>query len=840
MDNLNVEKKAEEFINTKKIVKVAVEGTTYCIDKLYDYILPKQFESNIFIGQRVVVPFGKSNKKRVGLVLAIDSYCGKEEGIYFTKNGLAVKPVLKIIDRQSVITEEMVKLVYWLKEHTFCRYFDAFKLMVPSGLSITLFTRYKITNKLTDEVYNSLDDDEKLLIDGFKLATNNSEMMFTLEESLNKKQSACLKKLIAEGLVVERNIFKRKINDQKSVMVRLAASFLSSSSDVNIDYKFTAKQKKVINLLLKAEVASVKEVLYLCSVTKAVLDNLEKKDVVTYFEIETFRTPYKTSTGVLNEEFDFNLEQKNILSKLIDLVDQNKPNISLLRGVTGSGKTLIFVSLIKYVLSKNKQALLLVPEIALTPQMVNTLQQYFGNTIAVLHSGLTLSNRLDEWKRINNGAVKIVLGTRSAIFAPLKNIGVIIMDEEQEASYKSESAPRYNTKDIAKLRAVYNNALLLMVSATPSVETYYYMKKNNFSILELNRRHNNVSLPQISIVDMKKEYLNGNRTFFSKELVIALEENLLRNQQSIIFINRRGYNTIVKCSECGKVETCPNCSIALTYHKANNKLMCHYCGYAKDAVKRCTNCGSIYIQYGGIGTQKIEAQLEVIFPEAKILRLDSDTTLTRFAYDEYFKDFLAGKYQILIGTQIIAKGLNFPNVTLVGVIDGDQSIYSSDYKGIERTYDIITQVVGRSGRGQTSGRAIVQTNAADNEIFELIASQKYDDFFNREILLRKRLLYPPFCDMSIIGIVGLSENLVLQAGNRIFKIITELIAIDFKDVPLTMFGPLPEMVLKVNGKFRYKIILKHKDNKRYRELIQIVLNRALKIKSNVTVFVDKI
>lgn len=834
--------KVEESITTKKIAKVAIEGITYSMDKLYSYILPKEFENNIFVGQRVVVPFGKGNKKKVGLVLAIDSCCGEKGKCYFTQKGLAIKPILQVIDKQNIITKEMVKIIYWLKEHTFCRYFDAFKVMVPSGLSVTLFTKYKVTKKLTDEVYNTLDDCGKLLIDGFKSVANNCSKMacFTLEESLNKKQVICLKQLISEGLIVERNIFKRKINDQKSVMVKLAAGFLSNLSDVDIDYKLTLKQKKVVDFLLKAEVAAVKEVVYLCGVTKAVLDNLEKKDVITYFEQETFRTPYKTSSDVLYKEFDLNLEQKNILQKLIYLVTQNKPNISLLRGITGSGKTLIFISLIKYVISKNKQALLLVPEISLTPQMVNTLQQHFGSDIAVLHSGLTLSNRLDEWKRINNGEIKIVLGTRSAVFAPLKNIGVIIMDEEQEASYKSESAPRYNTKDVAKLRAVYNNALFLMASATPSVETYYYMKKNNFSILELNKRYNNVGLPEVSIVDMKKEHLNGNHSFFSEKLIMALEDNLLKNQQSIIFINRRGYNTIVKCSECGKVETCPNCSIALTYHKANNKLMCHYCGYVKDAVKKCTNCGSSYIQYGGVGTQKIEAQLEVVFPRAKILRLDSDTTVTRFAYDKYFKDFLEGKYQILIGTQMVAKGLNFPNVTLVGVIDGDQSIYSSDYKGIERTYDIITQVIGRSGRGKINGKAIVQTNAADNEIFELIANQKYDEFFNREILSRKRLIYPPFCNMSIIGIVGLNENTVLEVGNKIFKIITELIAVDFKDVPLTMFGPLPEMVLKVNGKFRYKIILKHKCNKRYRELIEVILSKALKFKGNVNIFVDKI
>lgn len=847
-------------ISPSFIAKVAIEGAAYHFDKLYDYIVPIDFQDDIFEGQRVIVPFGKGNKKKIGLILKIEQFdkLQKNQISYFTQTGLVIKPILDILDKQRVINQEMIKIIFWLKRNTFCKYFDALKVILPSGYSISLIKRYKINNEIFKKFYDYLSEDEKKLIDILKLEENSLNKKNKIKEtakeintkeitigSLTRKQQQILNNLISKNIISERDVFKRKLKDNKSLMVKINSDFNNFIDDIDNNYKLTQKQKKVINFLIESESASVKEVLYMCGVTKSVLDNLNKKDILEYFEVDIYKK--ETKTLIEQKKFDnteliLNQEQKNIFYKLVDLINKNCFDVSLLRGVTGSGKTMIFISLIKYVINNNKNVILLVPEIALTPQMIKTLEIYFGNFIAVLHSGLSIAKRLEEWKKIKNGEIKIVLGTRSAIFAPIENIGLIIIDEEQEDSYKSEHSPRYHSRDIARLRAYYNNALFLMASATPCIETYYKVKKNKSNIFHLNKRYNNSKLPEISIVDMKNERLKGNTSFFSEKLILALENNLISKKQSIIFINRRGYNTAIRCEECGKIQNCPNCSIALTYHKTNNKLICHYCGFTKNIIKKCDNCGSIYLNYIGVGTQKIESQLEDIFPEAKILRLDSDTVNTKYSYDKYFSEFLEKKYDILIGTQMIAKGLNFPEVTLVGVIDADSSLYSNDYKGVERTYNILTQVIGRSGRGSSHGQAIVQTNSADDQIFNLIINQQYEDFYNQEIDIRKKLLYPPFCDMSVIGLVGSNESIVIKIGNEIFQIIKYLVSNQYKDIKIKMFGPVSEIVSRVNNKFRYKIFLKYKNTKEFREMISFLLTKISKEKQKfgVNIFFDKI
>lgn len=823
-----------------KIVKVAVNDVAYDFDKLYDYIVPVQYQELVKVGQRVQIPFGRSNKKRIGMIFEIKVYDKEEQLPYFTPKGLAIKPIISIIDEEAIVNDEMLNIILWLKEHTFCKFFDAIKTVIPAGYNVTLFKRYKLSNKISQAFFDDLDPQEKYLID---YITDNfkSEINQTMVESLTENQRLVLLKLIEDGYIVERDIFKRKVQDSKLLMVELTDAVYDLIDDVN-NYKLTAKQKKVINFLLESESASLKEVIYMCGVTKTVIDNLIKKGLIKYFEVEDYRKPYELKEDQKVNEFILNESQSEVFNGLLNLINQEKPSLALIRGVTGSGKTSIFINLMRYVVSQGKTAILLVPEIALTPQMIDILEKHFGENVAILHSGLTLANRLDEWKRIKSGKAHVVLGTRSAVFAPLENIGLIIMDEEQEESYKSHNSPRYHARDVAMMRAKYNNALFLMASATPSVEIYYKLQKKNFNIFNLNKRYNNSVLPEVSIVDMQEEKQNGNHSFFSKELILNIEDNLKNGQQTIIFINRRGYNTIVKCDECNHVEECPNCDIALTYHKANNKLMCHYCGYIKDVVKKCEQCGSTYIKYSGVGTQKIELQLEDIFPQAKILRLDADKIINRFSYDRYFDDFLNKKYDILIGTQMVAKGLNFPNVTLVGVIDADRSIYNIDYKGFERTYNILTQVIGRSGRGREHGRAIIQTNDVHNDIFDLVLSQDYNAFYNREIMFREKLLYPPFCDIGIIGLVGSNESSIIKIGNEIFNIIKELVLEDFSSVKLKVFGPVTEVISKINNKYRYKIFLKYKNDKNFRKMIDVLLKKILKKahKFNVSIFFDKI
>ncbi len=508
-------------------------------------------------------------------------------------------------------------------------------------------------------------------------------------------------------------------------------------------------------------------------------------------------------------------------------------------GVTGSGKTLVFLKLMEFVLSLGKTVIVMVPEISLTPQTVQRFRRYFGSEVAVLHSGLSLGERLDEWHRLKEGKAKIAIGTRSAVFAPLENLGLIIMDEEQEGSYQSESSPRYHARDVAKYRAASEHALLLLGSATPSIDSFYRAKSGIYTLLTLKKRYNQRKLPDVYVVDMGEEAKNGNRSVYSSVLQEELRYNLDHGEQSILLLNRRGYHTIIACAECGEVCKCPHCSIALTYHRKNGKLMCHYCGYIADAVAKCPTCGSEFVQYSGLGTQKAEEELQNIFPEARILRMDADTTISKFSHEQYFKEFADKKYDIMIGTQMVAKGLDFENVTLVGVLSLDQALYAQDYKAYERAFSLLTQVVGRCGRASLQGRAFVQTYTPDNPIIALAAKQDYDRFYVQEIASRKALLYPPFCDLCTVGFSGIYEREVLQAAGAFSELIKQL-STSFPDVPLKMLGPVSERIIRLNNKYRYKLVIKCKNNRRMRELLLAAMTTFEKEKSrkNISLYVD--
>ena len=427
---------------------------------------------------------------------------------------------------------------------------------------------------------------------------------------------------------------------------------------------------------------------------------------------------------------------------ILELMRLDEPQAALLKGVTGSGKTSVFIKLIKQAIDTDRTAILLVPEISLTPQMLGQFQTLFGSMVAVIHSNLSAGQKNDEFERIKKGEAKIVIGTRSAIFAPLDNIGIIIMDEEGEHTYKSEKTPRYHARDIAKQRCFYHKALLLLASATPSIESFYNAKRGRYKLFELTQRYNNSLLPEVYMVDMKIEAELGNRTNFSEVLLHELGKNLEKGEQSLLLLNRRGFFTHISCLSCGNVECCPECQIPLTYHKINNTLVCHYCGYKQNFEERCSKCASKVIKNTGTGTQRIEEEIKQFFPKARVLRMDADTTMTKNAFDEKFSAFSKGDYDIMIGTQMIAKGLDFPNVTLVGVLLIDKSLYSGDYMGFERTFSLITQVVGRSGRADKKGRAYLQTYSPDHHVLELASRQDYDSFYNQEIEIRKALIFP--------------------------------------------------------------------------------------------------
>ena len=501
---------------------------------------------------------------------------------------------------------------------------------------------------------------------------------------------------------------------------------------------------------------------------------------------------------------------------------------------------IVFIRLIERVISDGKGIIVMVPEISLTPQFVSQFAKRFGDKIAVFHSALSLGERLDEYKRVKQGLAQIVIGTRSAVFAPFEKVGLIIMDEEQEYSYKSESSPRYHARDIAKFRCSCNNALLVLSSATPSVETYYYAQTGRYSLNTLSARYGTAVLPEVVVADMGEELKNGNTSGFSDVLLQNLAYNIEHKKQSILLLNRRGYNTFVTCPACGEAVSCPNCSISLTYHSANNRLMCHYCGYSVPYTDECPVCHSHRLTFGGTGTQRAEKDISDIFPEARILRMDTDATSSKSSYEKMITSFANGDYDILVGTQMVAKGLNFPNVTLVGVLNADHMLYADDYRSYERSFSLLTQVVGRSGRGKDKGMAVIQTHTPDNLIISMAARQDYNTSYSNEIKVRKAMLYPPFADICLVGFVSQNRELTLNGAKKFLAMFTGEAKKNYPNIPLRILGPSPALVVKISNKYRYKIIIKCKNNSDFRALLSKILCEFGKDKefSGVTAYAD--
>lgn len=634
----------------------------------------------------------------------------------------------------------------------------------------------------------------------------------------------CLRQMLPRGT--------DKIKDKSTKMIRL---YEGSTQPV----KLTPKQQSVYELLCDVGSAGVSEVCEFCSVGKGVLDNLVKYGICEFFEKEVYRTPYK-NVSENGEMSPINLSevQQNAFNTYLKMMDTG--GTGLLYGVTGSGKTQVYLKLIDEAISRGKDVIVLVPEISLTPQMLYIFHSRYGKKVAVMHSGLSIGERTDEYKRADRGEAKIIVGTRSAVFAPVHNLGLIVMDEEQEHTYKSERTPRYNARDVANFRCRYNNALFLMTSATPSVESYSAAVKGKYVLCEINERYGDSKLPEIVTVDMKKEIAQGNKSPISKTLQSLIADNLDKHKQTILLINRRGYNTFIACNSCGHVITCPNCSISLTYHSYNNRLMCHYCGYSKPLDNVCPECGKNSIRYSGYGTQRIEDELERLFPDASVLRMDADTTSAKFSHQKLFDAFSRGDYDILIGTQMVAKGLDFPNVTLVGVVNADNSLYDESYLANERSFDLITQVVGRSGRRAEAGKAVIQTINPYNDVIEYASKQDYKSFFANEIQLRKLLTYPPFCDIYFISFICEDENKAALCAKSFFENLVELNRTDYKNVKLIVLGPSPSKISKLKNNYRYGLTLKCKNSKSVRKMLNDILKNIGKIKEykSVSVSVD--
>lgn len=810
-----------------KIAKVAVEGTLYHFDMEFDYIIPENIDTNNLVGSRVLVPFGLGNKKKHGVVFEVVSEKLDEK----------IKPIYAVLDKAPLLSVEMISLARWMKRRYYCTLFDAVKTMLPSGINRKLVNYYKLSDNINFLEKFDLNDIEINIIEILKKKDKFiSYKKLQLEISVDNLDKILLR-LKKLGIILQKEDSINKVSDASIKMV--AVTDIGKVENLNL--KLTQKQKKVYDAIKACSEISVKEVCYYTGVTTSVVDSLVKKGIVYYFENQVYRNPYKNIEKLYNKE-DILLsdEQKISFNNLYKEYTSGKASVSLLYGVTGSGKTAVFMKLIEAVRKDKKGIIVMVPEIALTSSLIRQFHQRFGEKVAVFHSGLSAGERADEWKRVKNGDADIAIGTRSAVFAPFENLGLIIMDEEQEYTYKSDSSPRFHARDIAKFRCKQNNTLLVLASATPSIESYYMALNGRYSLNTISRRYGQANLPKVKIVDLNEEINKGNNSAFSEILIKELVENLQNHKQSIILMNRRGYNTFASCRACNEVLTCPNCSISLTYHSANGRLMCHYCGYSVEFTDECPNCHEHEIRYLGFGTQKIEEDLQKVVPEARILRMDADTTMAKFSHDRKFRLFSEGKYDIMIGTQMVAKGLDFDNVTLVGVLSADQSLYNNDFRSYERTFSLLTQVVGRAGRGNYAGRAIIQTYTPENSVISLAAQQNYDEFYNSEIKMRKAMLYPPFVDLCVICFSGKNQERILSAAKDFFNMLRKLASKDYSELPLRVLEPSQTTIIKLNNKYRHKLIIKFRNSRRFQELISRLLVWFEKDKkySEVSVYVD--
>ena len=801
---------------TANIAKIAVDKAAYHFDMGFDYLIPTTLQGRIRVGCRVLVPFGGGDRKRQGIVLAL------AETDSTISNG-NLKEITSLLDETPALNSEMLNLMKYLRSNTFCTWYDAVHVLLPLGVEVQIRWRYFVQKgKPAEDI--QLTEEEKGLYEFLQLRPKGITGKELVRITGLPENSREMRRLLALGLVEKREEARRRVAEETESALRLTDKCLSNenfSSD-----KLPPKQKAVVELLLKSGEVPLKEALYLCAITKAVVKGLEKKGIVEIFQRaaqwkggtasevqETGKPPVPSLTP----------EQRTALDTLWAKYQEGNACVSLLHGVTGSGKTQVYLSMIQRVLEQGKNVIVLVPEISLTPQAVSLFRQRFGSLVAVLHSGLTPKERMDAWERLHKGEARIAVGTRSAVFAPLEHIGLIVIDEEQEATYKSDQAPRYHARDVAKYRCWQNNAMLLLASATPSVETYYNAVHGKYQLVTLASRYAGNPLPGVGIIDMNEQLFSTQEWGISPQLAGEIEKNLNSGKQTILLLNRRGYNTIVRCSQCGAVAACPNCSISLTYQASNQQLICHYCGFTRDAISSCDVCSSKYVQYSGLGTQKAEQRLQELFPQARILRMDADTTMAKFSHEKLFDAFAKKKFDIMIGTQMVAKGLDFPDVTLVGVLSADMYLYHEDYKSAERTFNLLTQVVGRSGRGDVSGRACIQTFSPDSDVILLSAKQDFLGFYQEEIAARKLMLYPPFCDLCAIGFSGDDQKKTLSAAVFFWELLKQALTRQFQELPIRVMGPVESSVLKVNNQFRYKIILKCRNSKRFREMLSGLL-----------------
>ena len=795
-----------------RYVKIHLLDNPYCIDNEYTYFVPHDLSEIVKRGSFVVVPFGNSNRTQIGLVVA--THC--EEPTTKTKS------IKTVISDEVRLSETDLELCLFMKEQTLCTVGDAVHSMLPAGALSNIVVCYK---PILEGDYDGVFADILFHIQDQKIVTKTA-----LEEKFGLEAIKATAYLLNNGLIEKDVIIKNKTVGKEKKYYTLAISndqlsSLLGEGDAIDGFKKLRSQmhKDILSLLALRERMLVDDIKSEINATDAQISALEKKGYITKETESIYRNPYEHKSRVNHaKEFVLSDEQKNALGTLSSMLDEDKPSCALLHGVTGSGKTCVMMKIIDRALSKERGVIMLIPEISLTPQTVELFCSRYGSRVAIIHSSLSQGERLDAYMRIKRGDADLVIGTRSAIFAPVKNLGLIIIDEEQEHTYKSDNTPKYHARDIARFRVAKSNSLLLLASATPSVESYKKAVDGQYKLIELKQRYGKAKLPIVEIADMREELRSGNGTGISLALLDRIGIALHKKEQSILFLNRRGYHNFVSCASCGTALACPNCSVSMTHHTDRiyhrSELVCHWCGKHMPIPTACPECGSEHIKPMGIGIQLIEQKLKELYPSVNTIRMDTDTTSSKNAYDTMLSDFRSHKAQILLGTQMVTKGHDFPDVTLVGILGADTSLYLNDYRANEKTFSMLTQVIGRAGRSDKEGRALIQTMNPDHDVILLACKQDYKTFFNNEIQTRKLLSYPPFCDIVLLTLSGMVENAVMKDSKLLSDMLREKICTEYKDVPIICYGPFEAPVYKLDGKYRMRIVIKTKLNKRSREM----------------------
>lgn len=791
----------------RTICRAAVSAANFTFDRLYDYFIPEGVQ--LQPGMRVVVPFGKGNRT----VEAFAVQLGEAEG------SEPLKEIHSVLDDEPVLDESLIHLAAWMCSSLFCTFFDCAKVMLPAGLWFRHEDWYTRTDKAAEEELERLAQQHPFL----SVFCGNTKQHSGKEiEALcdGVRLQKVLNALCKQGVLTCKAAFSRKINDKTITMFGL--NMPEDQAARRAERGRSAARLDVVSCLAGGESYSKQDLMYQTGVSAGILSTMVKQGILRQWEEEAFRMP--ELSDIEPTELEALTEQQELAYRRMQpLLSSGHPEAALLFGVTGSGKTQVYLHLIRQALAEGKGTIVLVPEIGLTPQMIRRFVGCFGDCVAVLHSALSTGERYDSWKRIVSGAARVVVGTRSAVFAPVQNLGLLIIDEEQDDAYKSEQSPRYHARDIAKYRVMQNKALLVLGSATPAVESFYGAESGRYPLITLRERYAGTRLPRVTIADMRSSARQGYFGSIGPQLYQALEQTLEQKQQAILFLNRRGAARQVICPSCGWTPECPSCSVSMTYHSANGRIMCHYCGRSHPLPRVCPECGSTHWKTEGVGTQRVEQELHQLFPSARVLRMDADTTSAKNAHEKLLSRFGAGEADILLGTQMVTKGLDFDKVSLVGVVDADQSLFSPDYRARERTFSLLTQVIGRAGRRELQGHAVIQTCSPDHEVILNAARQDYEEFYQREIVMRQALQCPPAAQIITLSASAEQERDVLAALVSVKQRIEQLMEGQFSDFRYPVLGPAPARVLRVMNRYRYHLTIRCPEGKRRRELIGGIL-----------------